>query len=79
MPTYNFLNNDTGEEFSEFMSISSLDDYLKSNPNITQLVNEAPGLVSGVNKKPDQGFRDLLKDIKKNNSKGFQKSSINTF
>jgi hypothetical protein len=79
MPTYNFLNNETGEEFTEFMGISEVEEYLKNNPNITQLVNEAPGLVSGVSMKPDQGFRDLLKDIKKNNSKGFQKSSINTF
>jgi hypothetical protein len=79
MPTYNFINNDTGEEYSEFMSMSDLDEYLKSNPNVVQLVNDAPALVSGVSQKPDQGFRDLLKDMKKNNSKGFQKSSINTF
>jgi len=65
------------------MSISALDDYLKSNPNVVQLVNDAPSLVSavsiGTSLKPDQGFRDLLKDMKKGNSKGFQKSSINTF
>jgi len=42
MPTYKFLNNDTGEEFEEFMSISALDAYLEENKNITQLVNGAP-------------------------------------
>lgn len=79
MPTYSFLNNKTGEEFTEFMSISELDKFLQENPDIVQLVNGAPMLVSGVNKKPDQGFRDLLKDIKKKHSGGLTKSTINTF
>lgn len=79
MPTYNFLNNDTGEEYSEFLSISALDEYLKSNPNVVQLVNDAPGLISGTSMKPDQGFRDLLKDMKKGNSRGKSRSTINTF
>ena len=65
MPTYKFLNNDTGEEYDEFMSISDLDVYLKEN-NVTQLVNGAPSIVSGRGMgKPDAGFRDILKRIKK--------------
>ena len=81
MPTYAFRNEETGEEYQEFMSISSLDDYLETNPHITQLVNGAPNIVSGrgLNKKPDDGFRDLLKHIKKGNSKGITRSTINTF
>ena len=80
MPTYKFLNNDTGQEHEDFMSISALTDYLKTNPHITQLVNGAPALSSGRGmKKPDQGFRDLLKQIKKGNSKGTSGSTINTF
>lgn len=80
MPTYKFLNNDTGEEHTDFMSISALDQYLKDNPNITQLVNGAPLIHSGRGMvKPDQGFRDLLKNMKKGNSKGVQGSTINTF
>ena len=80
MPTYKFLNNDTGEEHEDFMSISALDEYLKTNPQITQLVNGAPALSSGRGMgKPDQGFRDLLKHIKKGNSKGITRSTINTF
>ena len=79
MPTYNFINNDTGEEFEEFMSISALDQYLKDNPNITQLVSGAPLIHSGRGLgKPDQGFRDLLKDMKKKHSQGFTRSTINT-
>ena len=34
MPTYRFLNNNTGEEFEDFMSISALEQYLKENKNI---------------------------------------------
>lgn len=80
MPTYRFLNNETGEEFEDFMGISALDEYLKSNPNLVQLVNGAPMIASGRGMgKPDQGFRDLLKDIKTKHSGGLTKSTINTF
>lgn len=79
MPTYKFLNNNTGEEYEEFMSISALDKYLEENPHIVQLVNGAPLIHSGRGMgKPDQGFRDLLKHIKKGNSKGITRSTINT-
>ena len=62
------------------MTISALDDYLKDNPNVTQLVNGAPMISSGRGMgKPDNGFRDLLKDIKKKNSRGITRSTINTF
>jgi hypothetical protein len=80
MPTYNFINIDTNEEFEEFMSIASLETFLKENPNIVQLVNGAPMIVSGRGSgKPDNGFRDLLKDMKKKHSKGISRSTINTF
>ena len=79
MPTYNFINNDTGEEYEEFMSMSELDEFLKNNPNVTQQVSGAPGIISGYHKKPDNGFRDILKRIKKNANKGISRSTVNTF
>jgi hypothetical protein len=80
MPTYRFLNNETGEEYEEFMTISALDDYLNNNKNVTQLVNGAPMISSGRGMaKPEQGFRDLLKDIKRKHSRGITRSTINTF
>lgn len=80
MPTYRFVNNETGEEFEEFMSISALNEYVKENPHLTQLVNGAPLVASGRGMgKPDQGFRDLLKDMKKKHSQGITRSTINTF
>lgn len=79
MPTYNFTNNDTGEEFTEFMMISELDEYIVNNKHLTLGVS-APSIVSGRGmQKPDNGFRDLLRTIKKGNSKGLSKSKINTF
>lgn len=79
-PTYLFRNNETGEEYEEFMSISELDSFLETNPHITQLVNGAPMIASGRGMaKPDNGFRDLLKEMKKKNSKGISRSTINTF
>lgn len=79
MPTYKFLNTLTGEEFEDFMSISSMEKFLEENGHIQQLVNGSPMIVSGVSKKPEQGFRDLLKDMKKKHSKGISRSTINTF
>jgi hypothetical protein len=79
MPTYKFKNNETGEEFEDFMTISQLDVYLEENKHITQLVHGAPLIHSGRGlQKPDASFRDLLKHIKKGNSKGITKSTINT-
>jgi hypothetical protein len=80
MPTYKFLNNDTGEEYEDFMSISALEVYLRENPNLTQLVNGAPLLHSGRGlQKPEAGFRDLLKNIKRESQRGISRSTINTF
>jgi len=81
MPTYKFLDNVTGEEHENFMSISALDEYLNQNQNLTQLVHGAPLIHSGrgLNAKPDSGFRDLLKNIKKEHSKGLSDSTVNTF
>ena len=39
MPTYRFLDHNTGEEWEEFMGISAADDYLAENPHIERLVS----------------------------------------
>lgn len=82
MPTYRFRNNETGEEFFEFMGISEADHYLEQNPNIERLVNGAPMIHSGRSLggglKVSDGFNDILKTIKKRNSQGLTKSTIET-
>ncbi len=80
MPTYKFQNKKTGQVTEEFMSISALDPFLQENPDLEQLVNGFPGIgYNTVTSKPADGFRDILRSIKKANSKGITKSTINTF
>lgn len=77
-PTYSFINNDTGETYDLFLSLSEREEHLKQNPNITQQIC-SPALHSGRGMgKIDNGFRDILKNIKKGNSKGITASTINT-
>ena len=77
MPKYVFENTKTGEVYEDFMTISSMEELLEKNPHIRQIPG-APQIVSGVSSgrnKPDSGFRDLLKTIKKANPG----STVNTF
>jgi hypothetical protein len=66
MPTYSFLNNETGEVFDSFMKISERDDYLKTNLNFSPVLT-APNIVSGVststqNRVPE-GFKEVLSKV----------------
>jgi hypothetical protein len=79
MPTYTFRNKDTGEVFEQFMSISELDVYKESHPELVQQPS-APFIGDAVRlglKKADPAFRDYLKSMNKANSKGVSKSTIN--
>jgi hypothetical protein len=66
MPTYSFVNTETGEEFDSFMSWTAREEYLKENPKI-QSVMTAPAIVthSGgdlYSKTPDT-FREVLSKV----------------
>lgn len=66
MPTYNFIDTVTGEEFESFMKIAEREEYLKENPHI-QPVLTAPHIVSGVvgigsNRVPN-GFKEVLSKV----------------
>lgn len=78
MPTYTFHDKKTGETFDSILSLSEREKFLAENPHVEQLIVSAPGIVDswrvGVTK-PDNGWRDVLRSIKKAN-KG---SNINTF
>lgn len=78
MPTYNFKNKKTGEEFTTFMFMSELKPYLENNPDIEQMINTFSGIGDPIRmgmQKPDSGFRDVLKEIKKKH----RRSTINTW
>ena len=67
MPTYEFINTETGEHFEKFMGISAKEEYLKENPHIHQTMTQAPAMVSGIsgsgqNKVPT-GFGEVLSKV----------------
>jgi len=74
MPTYNIKNVVTGEVTTEVMTIAAMEEKVK-DPTKFEVVIGTPRLVSGVNLKPDAGFREVLKHIERNNPG----SNINTF
>ena len=77
MPTYQFRNKKTGEfeDHIHVLTISEMEQYEKDHPELEAAIT-APLIHSGRGlKKPEDGFRDLLKTIKRNNRKG----QINTF
>ena len=76
MPTYKFKDTNTKKEWTEFMSISEADKFLAENPHVEQLVHGCPSIgYTMITKKPDDGFRDVLREIKKKH----RKSTVNTW
>ena len=67
MPTYSFVDTDTGEEFDIIMKWSEREEFLKENPSVQPIVTAA-GIVSGVSltgKVPD-GFKEVLAKVAEN-------------
>jgi hypothetical protein len=65
MPTYSFENIKTGEEFTEYLSMSEIDEYLKKNKNVRQVftkLNIVSG-VQGISYKNDQGWKENMSRI----------------
>lgn len=71
MPVYTFRNKKTGEIWDDMMSISESEKYLSENPDIEKdITGSFPAMHSGIGlglRKPDEGFKDVLSNIKKNN------------
>ncbi len=68
MPTYQFRNTQTDEEFEVLMKISEREEYLKNNPHIQSIIT-APALVSGVSTSNSRsgrvpsGFNEVLSKV----------------
>lgn len=78
MPIYVYLNENTGEIEEHIHKVSEMDSFTEANPHLKRQI-QASGFIrgSGVgNTKPSEGFRDVLKSIKKASGKG---NTINTF
>ena len=69
MPTYSFINTKTKEEFTDFMSMSEKDKYLKKNKHIKQIL-KAINIVSGTgstNIRTDGGWKEVQSKIAERN------------
>lgn len=68
MPLYTIKDIKTGHQEDVMMTYSELERFLKTHPNKSHVMT-APRIVSGVagQRRPDEGFRDILRNIKKNN------------
>jgi hypothetical protein len=68
MPTYQFRNTQTDEEFEVLMKISEREEYLKNNPHIQSIIT-APALLSGVSTSNSRsgrvpsGFNEVLSKV----------------
>lgn len=63
MPNYEFKDNETGEVFEELMSISDKEQFLKDNPQVTQLLT-GMNIVAGVGGiRNDEGWNENLQRI----------------
>lgn len=70
MPTYNFKDKDTDEEFELTLSLAEREEFLAAHPNVIQLLSKNIGYIGdnyNMHNKVPAGFRDVLKQIKKQN------------
>lgn len=78
MPTYTFVNKETGDEHDEFFtSWSAKDAFLEENPHLKQKLT-APRTVSQVGStlsRTSDGWKEVLKKVKKGSGK---ENTINT-
>jgi hypothetical protein len=65
MPIYSFENVKTGKEYTEHLTMSELDSYLKKNKNVRQVFTSLNivGGVSGMTHKSDSGWNENLQRI----------------
>ena len=78
MPNYTFYNRKLKEEVIVTMPIADLDNFIVINPHLEQVVT-APAIADPTRlslRKPDAGFRDVLKRVKKASAK---RNTINTW
>lgn len=64
LPTYNFIDTETNEEFEMLMKISEREEFLKENPQVQSIIT-APALISGSNsnQKLPEGFKEVLSKV----------------
>lgn len=63
MPTYSFLNKETGERFDDFLSISKKEELLEKNPHIQQIPTGFAITTMTGELKTDDGFKEVMSKI----------------
>ena len=64
MPTYEFLNEDTNEEFDAMFSIKEKEEYLLEHPHIRQLPPSQVNIVSGsCGMRNDDGWNETMQRL----------------
>lgn len=65
MPTYRFLNTETGEEFEDFVSISRKEELLQNNPHIRQLPSAfaITTMAGSLDSKTDNTWKEVLSKV----------------
>ena len=78
MPTYDLRNKKTGEVTEVQMTISEKEEYLKKNKHLEQVLG-MPQIVSGTDglRKPDDSFRDILREVDKKHKGGRKGNNMN--
>jgi len=79
MASYTFYDTKKKKEFDIIMPISELDEYKAQNPHLEQRIKTAPSIADPTRlglRKPDAGFRDVLKRIKKGSGRN---NTVNTW
>ncbi len=70
MPTYTLRNKKTHERSEIFCNWNELKEMLKKDPNLVMMLT-TPKIISGIGsvsgRHTDDGWKDTLKQIKKNN------------
>ena len=68
MPTYTFIDTQTGEQFDKLMKIAEREQFLKENPHIQSVIT-APAITGDhVTIKKDTGFKEVLQKINEHDS-----------
>lgn len=75
MAFYTFEDKVTGERETLSLSFQGREEYLANNPNKFQVIVNPQGFIAGHGNKPDDGFRDLLREMKKHHPN----NTIDTF
>jgi hypothetical protein len=78
MPIYSVMDTTTEEVLEVNMKFTEFEQYLKDNSQFKQVFTKFPALGDPVRlgrRKPDDSFRDVLRNVKHHH----KKDSINTF